>query len=69
VDTVKVSTEIPKHQHMKLGRLALKHETTIGNIVAFSVRRTLKELASDPTLADGIEPDRRRAPANGGNKS
>jgi len=61
VDTVKVSTELPTNQHQRIRRLVLKHDTTIGAFLAFSVQRTLKELASDPSLAEGIEPDRRRA--------
>jgi len=61
---VKVSGFVSHAEHVQLATLAAQNGTTIGAIVGYALRETVKRLKHDPALGRRLQPDQRRAVAN-----
>lgn len=61
--SVKVSGFVSRAQHVELATLAVRNDTTIGAIVSYAIRETVKQLKRDPELGKRLDRDQRRAEA------
>ena len=58
--TRKVSALVPTTDHQRLTRLAKKHGTTVGQLVAFGARLSVAFLQSEGAMQAALIPDQRR---------